>query len=266
MLLTAFVAPAPALDAPRVDATAETSAAADVQGSARRPARGPRKLSCRRRRDLRRRRCATPPRAESRWRNGSSAACTPTATASLATTSRPMIISRRIVEHFADDEPDPRERSMAASAFVAVGVYLRDGLARRQDRAGPRPRLRSLPLCGDLFPQRRRAVQSRAHVSRRRRREEEPAPERQLAGARRPQGPSPGAGGARPADVQRRGRRRAAAPARIDVSHPGARRRRRRPPRDQWIVDLYAKAMASASEADRKAAVAMLEGYLRERN
>ena len=35
----------------------------------------------------------------------------------------------RIVEHFAEEDPDPRERSMAANAFVAVGLYLRDGLS-----------------------------------------------------------------------------------------------------------------------------------------
>ena len=33
--------------------------------------------------------------------------------------------------------------------------------------------------------------------------------------------------------------------------------------RDQWIIDLHAKALNSASDADRRAAVAMLEGYLR---
>ena len=37
-------------------------------------------------------------------------------------------------------------------------------------------------------------------------------------------------------------------------------------PADQWIVDLHAKALASASEADRRAAVAMLENYLRHRD
>ena len=42
----------------------------------------------------------------------------------------------QIVDHFADDEPDPRERSMAANAFVAVGVYLRDGLSPAQ-RSSP---------------------------------------------------------------------------------------------------------------------------------
>ena len=47
----------------------------------------------------------------------------------------------QIVDHYADDEPDPRERSMAASAFVAVGVYLRDGVPRRKDQARSRPRL-----------------------------------------------------------------------------------------------------------------------------
>jgi hypothetical protein len=35
---------------------------------------------------------------------------------------------------------------------------------------------------------------------------------------------------------------------------------------EQWIVDLHDKALATASDADRKAAVAMLEDYLRERN
>jgi len=35
---------------------------------------------------------------------------------------------------------------------------------------------------------------------------------------------------------------------------------------DQWIIDSHAKALAAASESDRKAAVALLEDYLRERN
>jgi len=41
---------------------------------------------------------------------------------------------------------------------------------------------------------------------------------------------------------------------------------RRATPRDQGIIDLHAKALASASEADRRAAVAMLENYLRHRD
>ena len=35
----------------------------------------------------------------------------------------------KIVEHFADDDPDPSLRSMASSAFVSVGQYLRAGIA-----------------------------------------------------------------------------------------------------------------------------------------
>jgi hypothetical protein len=37
-------------------------------------------------------------------------------------------------------------------------------------------------------------------------------------------------------------------------------------PAEQWIVDLHAKALTAASEAERKTAVSMLEGYLRDRN
>jgi len=33
----------------------------------------------------------------------------------------------RLIEHYSDNEPDPRERAMAANAFVTVGLYLRDG-------------------------------------------------------------------------------------------------------------------------------------------
>ena len=35
----------------------------------------------------------------------------------------------KIVEHFAEDDPDPSLRSMASSAFVSVGRYLRAGIA-----------------------------------------------------------------------------------------------------------------------------------------
>ena len=35
----------------------------------------------------------------------------------------------KIVEHFADDDPDPSMRSMASNAFVSVGKYLRAGIA-----------------------------------------------------------------------------------------------------------------------------------------
>ena len=37
-------------------------------------------------------------------------------------------------------------------------------------------------------------------------------------------------------------------------------------PADQWIVEQHDRALASASEADRRAAVGMLENYLQHRN
>ena len=38
------------------------------------------------------------------------------------------------------------------------------------------------------------------------------------------------------------------------------------PAKDQWIIDLYEKAMATASESDRQAALASLEGWLKKRD
>jgi TPR repeat protein len=37
-------------------------------------------------------------------------------------------------------------------------------------------------------------------------------------------------------------------------------------PSGQWIVDLHTQALKTANEDERKAAVAMVEAYLRERN
>jgi TPR repeat protein len=171
----------------------------------------------------------------------------------------------QIVDHYADDEPDPRERSMAASAFVAVGVYLRDGV--------PGARIKpDLDRAFDLFRYAATyfgAADAQYNLAR-----------MYLDGAGVKKNVRQGVNWLELA--ARKGHPRAQAMlGRMMFSGEAsgepdrarglmyltlARDAASGVARDKWIVDLHAEALNSASEADRRMAGAMLEGYLRERN
>lgn len=171
----------------------------------------------------------------------------------------------RLVEHFIANEPDPGERPLAASAFVAVGAYLRNGLSSAKiapdaERAFELFRY-AATYFGDADAQynlgrmyldgagvRQDARQSMNWL--------------ELAARKgHPQAQAVlgrvmfnGEAGATP--QRARGlmyltlARDAVAPA----------------PSEQWIIDLHTHAIETASEDERKAAIGLLEAYLRERN
>jgi TPR repeat protein len=172
----------------------------------------------------------------------------------------------RIVEHFAEADPDPRERSMAANAFVAVGLYLRDGLSAAKiepdlDRAFELFRyaatyfrnadaqyyLGRMYLDGVGAKKDLRQSMSWLELAARK-----GHPQAQAVLGRLMYSGEAGGGAAQKA------RGLMYLTLARDAVAGGAN--------EQWIIDAQAKALASASEADRKAAVALLEDYLRARN
>ncbi|QGM97163.1 tetratricopeptide repeat protein [Methylocystis parvus] len=171
----------------------------------------------------------------------------------------------KIVDHFAEEEPDPRERSMAANAFVAVGIYLRDGLTTARiepdlDRAfelfryaatyfrnaDAQYHLGRMYLDGQGVKRDLRQSVNWLELAARKGHPQAQA----VLGRLMFNGEAGGAG--------QKARGLMYLTLARDAAAGGAN--------EQWIIDSHAKALASASEADRKAAVALLEDYLRERN
>jgi len=170
-----------------------------------------------------------------------------------------------IVEHFADEEPDPSERSMVSSAFVAVGLYLRDGVATAKIEPDQERAFELFRYAATFF----RNAEAQYHLGRMylegvgvRKDLRQGVNWLDLAARKgHPQAQallgqlmfSGEAGGA----AQRARGLMYLTLARESASNAAG---------DRWIVDLHDKALAVASEADRKSAVAMLENYLRNRN
>lgn len=171
----------------------------------------------------------------------------------------------RLVEHFDADEPAPNERPLAANAFVAVGVYLRNGVAAAKiapdagrafelfryaatyfGDADAQYNLGRMYLDGDDVRKDVRQSMNWLELAARKGHPQAQA----LLGRMMFDGEAGGA-------AQRARGLMYLTLARDAVSGAGS---------EQWIVDSHARALASASEADRKAAVALLEGYLRERS
>ena len=171
----------------------------------------------------------------------------------------------KVIEHFADDEPDPSERSLAAGAFVAVGVYLRDGVAAAKiapdvDRAfdlfryaatyfrnaDAQYNLARMYLDGVSVKKDTRQGVNWLELAARK-----GHPQAQALLGRVIFNGEAGGAAQRPRGLMY------LTLARDAVA--GA-------PSDQWIVDLHAKALITASDADRKAAVSMLESYLQRRD
>lgn len=264
MLVTAFVAPAPALDAPRTSARADTQPlpmfkdpraalraglesyhagdSATSVAALRYAAEGGEPLA--------------------KWKLGRMYA---EGDGVARDDAKAYEYFSEIVDHYADDEPDPRERSMAASAFVAVGIYLRDGVPSAKIRP-------DLDRAFDLFRYAAtyfRNADAQYNLAR-----------MYLEGAGVKKNVRQGVNwlelAARKGHPQAQamlGRmmftgeasgepERARGLMYLTLARDGAGGAAR----DQWIADLHAEALSSASEADRRAAGAMLEGYLRERN
>lgn len=171
----------------------------------------------------------------------------------------------KLVEHFADEEPDPRERSVAAHAFVAVGLYLRDGLSAAKIEPDLDRAFELFRYAATYF----RNADAQYHLAR-----------MYLDGAGVKKDLRQGVNwlelAARKGHPQAQavlGRLMFSGEAGGTAQKPRglmyltlARDAVAGSASEQWIVDLHAKALAAASEADRRAAVAMLEDYLRERD
>jgi len=264
MLVTAFVAPAPALDAPRTAARAESQPlpmfkdpraalraglesyhagdAATSLAALRYAAEGGEPLA--------------------KWKLGRMYA---EGDGVVRDDAKAYEYFAQIVDHYADDEPDPRERSMAASAFVAVGIYLRDGVpsgkikpdldrafdlfryaATYFSNADAQYNLARMYLEGTGVKKNVRQGVNWLELAARKGHPQAQA----MLGRMMFTGEASG-------EPER---------ARGLMFLTLARDAAGGATRDQWIADLHAEALNSASDADRSAAVTMLEGYLRERN
>ncbi|WP_246207061.1 tetratricopeptide repeat protein [Methylocystis heyeri] len=170
----------------------------------------------------------------------------------------------RIVEHFTDDDPDPSLRSAASSAFVAVGLYLREGIASAKVPADPERAFDLFRYAATFF----RSADAQYNVAR-----------MYLEGYGVKKDLRQGVSwldlAARKGHVQAEallGQLMFTGVAGGVGQRPRglmyltlAREAASGSSSDQWIIDSHDKALASASEAERKAAVAMLESYLKRR-
>lgn len=171
----------------------------------------------------------------------------------------------KIVEQFADDDPDPNVRSMTASAFVSVGLYLWQGIAAANIQPDPERALDLFRYAATYF----RNADAQYNLARMyldgvgMKKDVQKAVNWLDLAARKGHVQAQALLGKMMFDGAACGR--AQRPrglmyltlARESVSGNAS---------DQWIVDLHAKALNAASEADRKAAVAMLDYYLKHRD
>ena len=119
----------------------------------------------------------------------------------------------RIANAHAEDSPSAPQAAIIANAFVALGRYYLERHSEFEDQAGHRAGPGDVLLCRVLFRQCRRPVRSGAALPEDAGRLAGGFPLwRALAGPRRPEGPAPGAGAARPDAVQRRPAAAAARP------------------------------------------------------
>ncbi len=171
----------------------------------------------------------------------------------------------KIVDHFADDEPDPRERSMAANAFVAVALYLKDGVSSAKIEPDVDRAVELFRYAATYF----RNADAQYHLGRMylegvgvKKDMRQSVNWLELA-ARKGHAQAQAVLGRLMFDGEIGG---AAQKPRGLMYLTLARDAVSGNAGEQWIVDLQAKALAAADERDRKAAVSMLEDYLRERN
>jgi TPR repeat protein len=171
----------------------------------------------------------------------------------------------RLVEHYGDEEPDPRERPIAASAFVAVGVYLRDGVSTARIAPDPDRAFELFRYAATYF----RDADAQYNLGRMyldgvgvRRDARQGVNWLELAARKGHPRAQALLGrimfnGAEGVTAQRARGLMFLTLARDAAAGSAA---------DRSVIDLQAKALNDASDADRKAAVAMLEDYLRERD
>lgn len=167
----------------------------------------------------------------------------------------------KIVDRFANDDPSPGERFMVSNAFVALGAYLRDGAPDAGIGADPERAIDLFRYAATFFRSadaqyslgrmyldgvgvKKDARQAMSWLGL--------AARKGHTGAQALLGQVMFEGSAeRPRGLMYLSLARAAA-----GDHPA----------DKWIVEMHQKALASASEADRKAADGMVESYLKRRD
>jgi TPR repeat protein len=170
----------------------------------------------------------------------------------------------RLVEHFIEEEPEPRERSMAANAFVSAGVYALEGvpsakIAPDKERAFDLFRY-AATYFGNAEAQYNLARMYLDGVGVKR--DVRQGVNWLDLAVRKNHAPSQallghlifkGVAGAHPQRAR-------------GLMYLTLAREQANSADDQWIVDLHSKAIVAASDADRKSAVDMLEHYLKNRN
>jgi TPR repeat protein len=168
----------------------------------------------------------------------------------------------KIVEHFSNDDPSPSERSLAANAFNALGAYLRGGVANAQIAADPE-RAFDLFRYAAVFLRNGDAQYNVARMY--------------LEGVGVKKDPRQAMNWLDLA--ARKGHAQAQALLGQLMLEGSAAERPRGlmfltlakasasdRPSEQWIADAHAKALASASDADRRAAEGMAASYLKRRD
>ena len=171
----------------------------------------------------------------------------------------------RLVEHYGNEEPEPRERPIAASAFVAVGVYLRDGVSAAKIAPDPDRAFELFRYAATYFGDAEAQYNlGRMYLDGAGVRKDARQSVNWLELAARKGHPQAQAllgrimfDGADGVSAQRARGLMFLTLARDATAGSGP---------DGWIGDLHARALNDASETDRKSAVVLLEDYLRERN
>jgi TPR repeat protein len=170
----------------------------------------------------------------------------------------------RLVEHFIDEEPEPRERSMAANAFVSAGLYALEGVPTAKivpdkerafdlfryaatyfGNAEAQYNLARMYLDGVGVKKDIRQGVSWLDLAARKNH----APSQALLGHLL----FKGVAGASPQHAR-------------GLMYLTLAREQANSADDQWIVELHSKAIVAASDGDRKSAGEMLERYLKSRD
>ena len=171
----------------------------------------------------------------------------------------------QIVEHFSNDDPDPNERVMASNAFLALGAYLREGLAGARIAPDPERAFAMFRYAAAFL----RNTEAQYNVARMYldgagvNKDVRQAVNWLEIAARKGHAQAQALLGRMMFDGETGG-----TPQRplglmyltLAEQSPGGGAN------DKWIADARAKAFASASEADRKAAGDLVEGYLKRRD
>lgn len=171
----------------------------------------------------------------------------------------------QIVASYDEDSPNPRDRSIVSSAFVAVGVYSLNGIANTKVRADPARALQMFQFAATNFGDANAQYNlARMHLdgvgvekdSRQALRWLYLAAEKDHLQAQALLGQMlfDGQDGVPPQRARALMWLTLAREAAIDSK------------KDQWIIDLYDKAMSAADDDERQVALVYLEDHLKGRN